>query len=418
MEHHGAAAPVAADQAAPVVEAPEAPVAAPPVLLNAPAEPVAAVPEAAPEVVPDAPPEGAHGGVPLARPQGVEALVVAMGQLTMQLARQQTEQQLVQQRQLADLHAAILTQQQLHQQMQVQYQALLQNNEAPLDARRHPRTAACDRIATYAGLPSDKLDEWLDTVERVAEVEGWGELDKRRVAVSKVSGVAAQWHDRVGHDHLSWATWVEQLRAAFEPKLTMAEWGQLVERRKQIAGESGIQYALDKVRLCRRCPIELPEKDLIPYLIRGLGRPEHAAVFMAAPPPTVSEFMTTMRRLEALGQLPPADTQVVPTVTDGSPKPAGPTAALTVNELTTAFKAFGSQLAEQLGKAFLPTQRSPSTFRPPDTAANGRRPPAPRGEIRCYECGLFGNYARECPKRQESKQAENVPAGPSRQGQL
>ena len=42
----------------------------------------------------------------------------------------------------------------------------------------------------------------------------------------------------------------------------------------------------------------------MPFLIRGLYRPEHMAVFMAAPPQTMTEFLAIARRLEALGQLP------------------------------------------------------------------------------------------------------------------
>lgn len=289
-------------------------------------------------------------------PQGVGVVVRAMGRLTMQLAANQAEQQAAHQRQYAELQATLLAQQQLNHQLQQQYQVLVQGQRFPVDEGRRIRNSACDRIAVFTGAPEDRLDDWLDSLERVAVVEGWTEADRRRVAIIKLSGVAARWHDQAGHAFPDWQAWMTQIRAAFEPKLTMADWGQMVEGRKQQIGESGVQYALDKMKICRRCPIDIPEADLIPYLIRGLNRPEHIAVFMATPPRDLTEFLATVRRLEAMGQLPQADPKPVVQTTQVPTTPLATQVPL--NELSEALKVFGSRLVEQLGQVIEPLARA------------------------------------------------------------
>ena len=146
--------------------------------------------------------------------------------------------------------------------------------EPPLvEAHRPVRTAVVDRPSVDCLLKT-----WISGWTRLvvaAEVEEWDDGDRRRVATGKLIGVAAQWQDRVGRHFPAWGQWVEQLRAAFIPQLTMVDCGRLVEDRKQKPRESGVQYALEKLKISHRCPVNLPEPNLIPYLIRGLDRPEH-----------------------------------------------------------------------------------------------------------------------------------------------
>lgn len=78
--------------------------------------------------------------------------------------------------------------------------------------------------------------------------------------------------------------------------------------RKQRAGESGLEYALDKVQLCRLSPMPLDYVQIIPFLINGLNRWEHAAALTVAMPVTVSDFLERMRDLERFGSAAQIDT--------------------------------------------------------------------------------------------------------------
>ena len=69
------------------------------------------------------------------------------------------------------------------------------------------------------------MTEWLALLNRVAVAEQWDDANKRRVAVSKLAGLAAQWHDQTGHDLVGWQAWQTQLRAMFEPRISLTENG-------------------------------------------------------------------------------------------------------------------------------------------------------------------------------------------------
>ena len=88
------------------------------------------------------------------------------------------------------------------------------------------------------------------------------------------------------------------MRGAFEVQLTEGQWQALVEGRKQQPNETGAAYVLDKVKLCRRRSIPLTDVELIPFLIRGLHRPEMRSVMMGNPPVSVNDFLVEVRRLE------------------------------------------------------------------------------------------------------------------------
>ena len=87
-----------------------------------------------------------------------------------------------------------------------------------------------------------------------------------------------------------------------------------------------------------------------------------------------------------------------------------------MNELSEVLKALGAQLGNRLEQAVRPVQRpyAPLMHR---CLRDVRRPPVPRSEIRCYECGLFGHIARERPRRPGRLESGNAIVCAWRQGQ-
>lgn len=269
-----------------------------------------------------------------------------------------------------------------------------------------PRTATVAALPVFAGKAGESLDDWLAALNRAAEAEEWGPADQRRIAISKLAGVAAKWHDQTGHGFIGWEEWRDQLVATFEPQLTLTQWCGLMDARPQLPGETGVQYALIKAQLLRRCPVELPEEEQVTYLIRGLRRPEHVAVMMGAPPATLAEFLATIRRVELLS----GPLEQPPPVTAAMTAPQ-PTA-----DVTTALQTLGDRVVsavDRLEKLLRPAAVG-STATPP--AARMYPPRRPREEIQCYGCYQYGHFARECPRR-PAPAPGNAMAGPSRQDQ-
>ena len=144
------------------------------------------------------------------------------------------------------------------------------------------------------------MDEWFLRLNNTAESVGWEPDEKRRIAVRHLGEAALEWHQRAGGLLAIWDVWSEGLRGAFKQKLSLSEWCTLVESRVQRPGEAGVRYALDKVKLCGRCPIPLPEQEIVNHLIRGLASPEIKAVLMRSTPNNVNAFIAALSTLEAV----------------------------------------------------------------------------------------------------------------------
>lgn len=119
-------------------------------------------------------------------------------------------------------------------QMAVQNGAVLSNGQP--DYRR-----AAKDIPMFSGTPAEDLDDWIADIDRVALIEGWNGNVKRRVAISKLGGIAKSWQDLTGHDLEDWEDWIDRFETTFRPHLTLVEWGVKVEGRRQLPGESGAQ---------------------------------------------------------------------------------------------------------------------------------------------------------------------------------
>ena len=83
--------------------------------------------------------------------------------------------------------------------------------------------------------------------------------------------------------------------------LSFLEWSQMVASRKQRAGESALEYVLEKLQLCRLSPMTLDDVQIFQFLINGFNGWEHAAILTAAMPATVNNFLERVRDLERFG---------------------------------------------------------------------------------------------------------------------
>lgn len=164
-----------------------------------------------------------------------------------------------------------------------------------------PTASVVETISYFKGKIDDDVRGFVDHVERVATSEGWTADHRLHVAIRRLKRTALQWHLKSGHVHATWADWSGAIVTGFSRRLLFSEWNRMIETRVQKPNESGMEYALDKNRLCRLSPTSLREQESIPYLINGLARWEHVVAMTAAAPNDIASFITRIRELEHLG---------------------------------------------------------------------------------------------------------------------
>ena len=326
--------------------------------------------------------------------------------------------------------AALLANQQQHQadQQQLQQQLQLQQDVMTALANRllaapapapvvvpapapavpvAPVRAVLDPEVKFSGCVTESVPDWLQLVNRKALAENWGDDVKRRAAISTLFGKALTWQEEIGVNLLQWNDWIAGLRGAFEVQLTEGQWQALVEGRKQQPNETGSAYVLDKVKLCRRRSV--PLTDVVPFLIRGLHRPEIRSVMMGNPPISVNDFLIDVRRLENIAD-PVAGPVKEVTEKEDEKKTAN-------DSLFQAVEALTNQVAVLTRSVIRPA--SPGQERStPKQVTFDRRPPGSRNEVQCYNCRDYGHISRDCPRpnpRWNTKRPENESADPSGQ---
>ncbi len=77
-------------------------------------------------------------------------------------------------------------------------------------------------------------------------------------------GAALTWNDEIGTHILDWTQWIQALRTTFEIRLTEGQFQLMVEGRRQMLGETGTAYVMDKLKICRRSSTSLTEPQIIP----------------------------------------------------------------------------------------------------------------------------------------------------------
>jgi uncharacterized protein YciI len=254
-----------------------------------------------------------------------------------------------------------------------------------------PSTAVVDSIPKFEGRMDEDVQGFINHIDRVATSEDWTDAHRLQVGIRRLVKTALLWHLQTGHTHADWATWSVALVTNFSRRLSFADWNRLIQDRVQQPNESGMEYALDKFRLCRLSPTPLAEQDAIPFLINGLAKWEHVAAMTAAAPVNIPAFIARIQQLEQLGVS--ARSDVTPNRQMNIPPPQPP-------DLAAAFNNFSEKLVAELATKLESLTVSRSVGR-----GRGGPPGAARPPMECWLCHNTGHKARYCPTRPENTSA-------------
>lgn len=295
---------------------------------------------------------------------------------------------------------------------------LVDRAAAPVPNNAIRMAEVLDKSTVFDGKDGSAFQEWSDAINRAAVNYGWDDEMKRRMAVLSLRGAAAQWHDEVGIHVLEFEEWVQSLKRTLVKELTEGSWQAIIRSRRQQINETGAQYALAMVTLCRKRPTPMQEEDMIPFLIRGLFRMEHRVAMLSNPPVDLMGFIDEVQRLESLTtECPAVESSADGAVAVSQTTPAGvqPKAS---DPLIDALLAKIDSLGEQV-KSLTATAR-------PELQRNRFMNNVDLPPRRCYACNGLGHLARDCPNGRDHQrsyppyhpQQSGMPSGNGQVGPL
>jgi len=122
-------------------------------------------------------------------------------------------------------------------------------------------------VKCFTGLePSHVAEDWLETIEGVADLNRWPPKFCLHFVRSNMSDAARNWF--LSKICVSWSTFREKFKLVFVRELRMAEKWDAMRSRIQRKDESLMSYFQDKVWLCKG--VRLQFEELRDYVLQGI----------------------------------------------------------------------------------------------------------------------------------------------------
>ncbi|KZR96019.1 Uncharacterized protein APZ42_009879, partial [Daphnia magna] len=90
-------------------------------------------------------------------------------------------------------------------------------------ALAHVNNAVVESIPMFEGKVEESGRHWVRILNQAGDVEGWKNAQKRQVAVSRLGGIALQWHLQSGANNPNWQNWSNALGTNFTQRLSPSE---------------------------------------------------------------------------------------------------------------------------------------------------------------------------------------------------
>ncbi|RWS23073.1 blastopia polyprotein-like protein, partial [Leptotrombidium deliense] len=228
-------------------------------------------------------------------------------------------------------------------------------------------------IQEYHGKRYESLRKWFESLENAKRQCNWSDTVVKGVAISRLKGEALCWQSYEGSDIESWYEWKRALRDAFEKPLTLREWNEMVNSRRQRTHETVAEYFGEKMALIKKAPeqFQVSKEAAIDYLISGVMDGNIRRVLRLREYSSINDLIRMARTLDRDDERQRFEQKTLP--------------ADRVEKKQSISRENNSIARD------VQTRNSNVKY----TSANINR----RSVITCYSCNEIGHIASECPKR-------------------
>src|SRR5436190_2476415 len=183
----------------------------------------------------------------------------------------------------------------------------LQNNGPAVIPVTMPPTPNVPLIpaGSFSGLPSEDPNAFLEHYEVASESNNWDNDIKLKLFAAHLSNIALSWYKHYKEKHaerpLAWDTLKRDFILAFQPQAQASNLQQILEKKIQGEHESGLNYFLNVLTTCKRYDQNLPEKQIINYIISGL-KPEVCQHVLTLQNDTLLQLEQNLKTAEVIVQ--------------------------------------------------------------------------------------------------------------------
>ena len=268
---------------------------------------------------------------------------------------------------------------------------------------------------TFSGQEQD-WSEWIDHFENVAMVNGWDtDAVKLKWLKVRLTGKAQTAFKKFTEaERTSYEAALKKLKNRFEPKSRREIYLAELPLKKKKHAESWGDFADDLSTLVDRAypdlGAEAQEQLALTYYMAQVTNPQVAFGVKQSRPKTMNDAVTATMEMEAFlpgaGVTGPKSLRGVSSMDVRTDEQDTEQAASIQNSCPQPRWAQG--LTDRLDKLEqnmqqLALQRQPGPRRHPTPSSRPRRnqpkPGRPRGEVKCWNCGKTGHYARGCAEQ-------------------
>ncbi|KAH7965668.1 hypothetical protein HPB49_009525 [Dermacentor silvarum] len=121
-------------------------------------------------------------------------------------------------------------------------------------------------LPTFSGDGGLAAHRWVKDLEPIQQLASWEPATLLAIALGKLRGPAAHWRVTTGSNFTTWPEWKKAFLNQFGQQLSLIQWQECVAALTQARGETLANYALAKLKILTRCPVQLTCKERIEYL--------------------------------------------------------------------------------------------------------------------------------------------------------